>query len=178
MSSFALAISLLLTHEGGFVDHPADPGGATNYGISLSYLSSLGDLDGDGYQDGDLDKDGDVDAADIRALTRDEAIHLYATQWWERYGYDRIQNQVIAAKVFDLAVNMGARQAHRVVQRALRSAGVQVAEDGILGPKTLAAINGVMSWKLLPAIRSEAAGFYRSLQRPEFIQGWLNRAYA
>ncbi len=178
MSSFTIAVFILLTHEGTFVDHPADPGGATNYGISLRYLKTIGDLDGDGYQDGDLDKDGDVDAEDIRQMTRDEAIHLYATQWWERYGYYRIYSQDVANKVLDLSVNTGARRAHIIVQRALRAAGKQVREDGILGPKTLDAINTTTPRQLVIAIRAEAAAFYRSLNQPKFIQGWLNRAYA
>lgn len=178
MSAFLAALETVLRHEGGFVDAPTDPGGATNFGISLRWLRGLGDSNGDGWLEGDLDHDGDVDADDIRKLTRDEAVALYRTQWWERYGYAQIADKAIATKVFDLAVNMGAGQAHKLLQRALRATGKIVQEDGVLGPETRAAVDAYAYRGLLPALRSEAAGFYRGLNKPEFLYGWLNRAYA
>lgn len=178
MTHFSEAINVVLKHEGGFSDDPNDPGGATNYGISLRYLRTVGDLDGDGYLDGDFDHDGDVDAEDIRRMSMQNAVSIYKSQWWDRYGYESINSQDVATKVFDLAVNMGARQAHIIVQRALRAVGKVVKEDGVIGPVTMAAINNYQSMMLLPAIRSEAAGFYRSLNKPKYIEGWLNRAYS
>jgi len=180
---FDAAVGVVLAHEGGFVDDPADPGAATNWGISLKTLAALGDLDGDGYRDGDRDRDGDVDADDVRALERGDAIAIYRRQWWDRYGYDRVDRLFIATKLFDLAVNMGPRQAHLIVQRALRATDQPVAEDGILGPETLAAINNAPAFELMSAMRSEAAGFYRALiaKRPKlarFERGWLSRAYS
>jgi lysozyme family protein len=178
VTHFSEAINVVLQHEGGFSDDPADSGGTTNHGISLRYLRTVGDLDCDGYRDGDLDRDGDVDSDDIRRMSVRDAVALYKSQWWDRYGYEQIHAQDVATKVFDLAVNMGARQAHIVVQRALRAVGKVVKEDGILGPVTIEAINNYQPRGLLPAIRSEAAGFYRGLNRPQFIAGWLNRAYS
>jgi len=86
------------------------------------------------------------------------------------------------AKVLDLSVNMGPKQAHTLVQRALQATHHRVAVDGVLGPQTFGAIDEVPAIALCPAIRSEAAGFYRLLaaQRPElskFLRGWLRRAY-
>jgi lysozyme family protein len=171
---------MIREHEGdAFTDHPADPGGATRYGISLRYLRSLGsDL-------GDVDGDGDVDADDIRRMTWDEAADIFRREFWDRFAYHRLPGPV-AVKVFDLAVNVGPSQACRLLQRALRSAGAPVLEDGLLGPKTVAAVWSV--WRSdCPAIscafRSEAAGFYRTLvaMRPDlsaFINGWLARAYS
>lgn len=178
MAEFLAAVSHVLQHEGGFVDAPTDPGGATHFGVSLRWLRGLGDTDGDGWLEGDLDHDGDVDADDIRALTQDQALGLYRTQWWDRYGYGQLADQRLATKIFDLAVNMGAGQAHRLVQRALRAVGKTVREDGVMGPETRAAVDAYAYQGLLPALRSEAAGFYRSLNKPEFVAGWLNRAYS
>ena len=171
MANFEYAIKLVLKHEGGYVNHHQDPGGATNYGVSLRYLQSIGE--------GDFDFDGDIDADDIKKMTVDDAKKLYWKYWWLPNKYDLIAYNDVAAKIFDLAVNMGSKQAHKIVQRSVRSASGEIlVEDGILGIKSLQAINICESKALLPAIRSESAGFYRSLNKPAFINGWLNRAYA
>jgi lysozyme family protein len=102
MANFAMAIKRLLEHEGGYTE---DHVGATNFGITLRSL------------DVDIDLDGDIDADDIRAMTIEDAKAFYFRTWWIRYKYDRIYSDEIAAKVFDLAVNMGARQAAKIVQK-------------------------------------------------------------
>lgn len=168
---FPYAFQMLMEHEGGFVNHPSDPGGATKYGISLRWLKLQGEI-------GDIDDDGDVDVDDIRALSPEMARDFYRIHWWDRYGYAHLNNREVAAKIFDLAVNMGGRQAHKLLQRACCAAGYPAVDDGILGPKTLKAANSSDAKILLGALRSEAACFYRSLHKPEFIKGWLRRAYA
>jgi lysozyme family protein len=174
MSNFDTAIITVLKHEGGYVNDPQDPGGATNFGISLKYLHSLGDL----WSHFDFDFDGDVDAEDIKKMTKEEAIEIYRQYWWDKNQYERILNQQIATKVFDLAVNMGSVQAHKCMQRAIRSvSGDLLVEDGILGSKSIQALNTANPNELLAAYRSEVAGFYRSLNKPKYINGWLNRAY-
>lgn len=183
MSQFSHAIDTVLLHEGGFVNNHNDPGGATNFGISLRYLKSIGDLDGDGWLDGDLDHDGDVDIDDIRSMDKEQAMGMYRALWWEPNRYDLIVNQSIATKVFDLAVNMGTRQAHKLLQRACRACDYRLVDDGIIGSKTLDAVNLIDELGLLPAYRSEAGGFYRMLvatkpQFSDFEEGWLNRAYS
>lgn len=178
MSNFNTAVLTVLKHEGGYVNDPQDTGGATNHGISLRFLKAVGDLDNNGFLDGDFDLDGHVDVHDISKMTQDDAINIYRHHWWDKYQYDRIINQSIATKVFDLAVNMGAKQAHICLQRAVRSAcGVELLEDGVLGIKSIAAINNAPQSELLAAFRSEAASFYRSLNRPRYLNGWLKRAY-
>jgi len=183
MSNFAHAIESVMLHEGGYVDNPSDPGGATNYGISLRWLKSQGDLDGDGWLEGDLDHDGDVDVDDIKMMDKEQAMGMYRTLWWEPYRYDLITSQPIANKVFDLTVNMGSKQSHKLLQRAIRACGLLIKDDGIIGNKTLESINVVDELSLIPAYRSEAAGFYRGLaiKNPKFntfLKGWLNRAYS
>lgn len=155
MSDFNLAILTVLKHEGEFVDNALDSGGATKFGISLSYLIQQGH--------------NKITVEDIRNLTKEDAIKIYKKDWWDRYTYSAIINQRIATKVFDLSVNMGSKQAHICLQRAIRaSTGKQLNEDGMLGEKSFAAINIVNPNVLLAALRSEAAGFYRLLNKPEF----------
>ena len=182
---FDRALAVVLSHEGGFVNNPSDPGGATNFGISLRWLKEIGmlDLDGDGHPEGDLNLDGHIDLADIKELTRDGAANFYRRHWWDKNDYGSLP-LIVAVKLFDLAVNMGATQAHKVLQRSCRACGQLITDDGVLGPKSRAAVRGVDTQTMLvAAMRSEAAGFYRGLvsAKPSlgvFLNGWLNRAYS
>jgi lysozyme family protein len=158
---FAHAVQVILQHEGDFSDHPSDRGGRTRYGISQARYPDL----------------------DITTLTREQAIALYYQDWWLAYGYERIQPLTIATKVFDAAVNMGARPAHRALQRAIRACGISVSEDGLLGQQTLTALHAIDVISLLPAYRSELAAHYRLIvarnpSQDVFLRGWLARAYA
>lgn len=185
MSDFNLAIGVVLKHEGGYVDDPNDAGGATNYGISLRYLRDVGDLDGDGFKEGDFNCDGVVDVKDIQMMTLNDAINIYKTQWWDKYLYGQIPSQELATKVFDTSVNVGSRQCHKFLQRALNAVNgnQRVVVDGIIGPQTLGEVNSVNQEAILAAFRSEQAGFYRLIveKRPlnkKFLKGWLRRAYS
>lgn len=187
------AIDGVLRHEvgqlwetGGYTDDPDDPGGATKWGISLRYAKGLP------LRLGDIDGDGDVDRDDIRLMTKEQATMIYQ-RMWNLQGYGRFNDQAMAAKVFDLMVNMGPRRvfrkqvtggAHVLVQRAVRAlgGGKRLLEDGILGVKSFTALNTIAvddEWypQYMAALCSEAAGYYRSLNRPKYIKGWLNRAY-
>jgi lysozyme family protein len=162
--AFLAAVNRVIANEGGLVCNPADPGGATKFGISSREYPAL----------------------DIAALTRDDAIAIYYRDWWGRFGFDALPT-AIAAKLFDLAVNIGPAHAIKCLQRALRSCERPVAEDGVAGPQTAAAAAAASGFALLAALRSEAAGYYRTTAalaraaRPdgdrEFLAGWLNRAY-
>lgn len=159
---FRQAVEVVLKHEGGYVHNPNDPGGETKYGISKrSYPDLI-----------------------ISELTKEQAIEIYYRDWWLKYRYDDIVDLAVAMKVFDLSVNMGPAQAHRILQRAVNfvsDANLKV--DGILGPKTFAATNVADAAKLLQAIRYKAAEYYYSLAKGRsasraFLFGWLNRAYS
>jgi lysozyme family protein len=183
-TTYQKAVETVLEHEGGFVNDATDPGGATNFGVSLRFLISQGeiDLDHDGFNDFDFDHDGDVDVDDIRAMTREAAIELYHVAWWEKFHYDALPAGV-SIKTFDLAVNMGALQAHKLLQRACRACGQPIKDDGIIGARTRQALFDIDQWGAMTALRSEAAGFYRALiaAKPKFEKyrdGWLNRAYS
>ncbi len=183
MAQLSLALPTIFLHEGvGYVYHSSDPGGPTSYGVSLRFLKSTGDLDKNGWLDGDIDNDGDIDIDDIRKMKEQDAARLYDLYFWSKYGYAMIKDQSIATKVFDLSINMGSVGAHKCIQRAVRSAScLPLADDGILGPKTFISINSSVSYPLLAALKSEAAGYYRSIKyngSKDFLKGWLNRAYS
>lgn len=172
MSTFELAIPTIIRHEGGYINNPNDPGGATKYGISLRWLKSQGLF-------GDVNGDLRVDIRDIQALTLDKADGFYRVSWWDHYGYGRISEQVLATKIFDMAVNMGAPRAHRIAQDA---AGVPV--DGVLGSGSLRALNSVLGapQPLLAHIQGLQAAYYLGLVKANprlavFLPGWENRAY-
>ena len=183
MSNFETAVEKVLEHEGGYVDHANDPGGATNYGISLRFVKQSTGIDLD------VDGDGDIDADDIKAMTPDQAKEIYKTEFWEKYGYDMIENSDVATKIFDMCVNMGPRQAHKLVQRACNAAtnSKDLVEDGILGNKSFEAVNEIglaltsSSASLLDPIREVQSNFYKTLaeKKPKlqvFLKGWLRRA--
>lgn len=170
MSSFELAIPTILRHEGGYVNNAADPGGATNYGVSLRWLKGQGLA-------GDIDHDGDVDINDIKAMTVTEATAIYRQFWWDKYLYGNIVAQMVATKVFDMSVNLGPPRAHKMVQQI-----IGVNQDGILGPKSFQEINAASNLSLLTRLQEIQATFYRSLvasnpARQQFLAGWLNRAF-
>jgi len=176
MSCFDIAIQTVLQDEGGFVNDPADHGGATKYGISLRWLSSLtaGEI-----LHLDQNNNGVIDVEDIHALTLEQAIQLYHRYFWEPHRYERIHHQLIANKVFDFSVNAGSHVSHTALQWALKAAGnSEVVVDGILGDHTIHAVNAIDFNILLPALRSEIASHYRLLKKPHFENGWLKRAYA
>jgi len=182
MSTFERAIPTVLYHEGRYVDHPCDPGGATNFGISLRFLMQTGDLNCDGWRDGDINQDGVINAEDIKALSEERATELYRIYFWIKNNYGEIEDQAIATKIFDLAVNMGSYSANKVAQQAVRAAsGLSLATDGIMGSQTFRGINYCKPNLLMVALKSEAAGYYRSIRyngSKDFIKGWLNRAYS
>ncbi|GHU17859.1 hypothetical protein FACS189472_05360 [Alphaproteobacteria bacterium] len=160
-SKFLKAFKYLMYHEGGYSNNPADAGGETKYGISKRSYPHL----------------------DIKKLTQDQARHIYFVDFWLKAKCEQIEDENISIKFFDLCVNTGIAQAVKLIQRSLRSTGISVTEDGIIGSITLAAINNADSTDLLAALKSEAAGYYRlianiSPSQQTFINGWLRRAYS
>jgi lysozyme family protein len=177
MANFNLAIPHILEHEGGYVNNKRDPGGATKYGISLRYLQKRGDLLGD------FDGDGDVDADDIAAMTRPMAVAVYESGFWLPNRLRDVKSQLLATKIFDMAVNMGSKQAWKLVQRSLTANGQGCVDDGVVGPKTIAALNALekVDYSVLVTLREKQKFFYAGIlaTRPElrvFELGWFRRA--
>ncbi|GKY87512.1 holin-associated N-acetylmuramidase [Sinisalibacter aestuarii] len=122
----------ILDREGGYVNDPDDPGGATNHGVTIHTMRRLGlDLDGDGV----------VTAEDVRRLTRDQARDIFIRHYFDVPGIGRLP-EVLQPPVFDMYVNAGA-QAVRILQRLLGQMGQPVTVDGAIGPETEAAARAV-----------------------------------
>jgi lysozyme family protein len=124
----------IVAREGGFVNDPDDPGGATNFGVTIDTMRRLGlDLDGNGI----------IDTADLRALTRARAVDIFIAQYYHRTGIARLP-EALRPSVFDMQVNAGAN-AVRILQTLLREMGHAVDVDGVIGPQTVAAAQAAAS---------------------------------
>ena len=115
----------IVARESGYVNDPDDPGGATNFWVTIHTMRRLGL---------DLDEDGDVDAQDVRLLTREQAIEIFIDHYYTRPAIGLLP-QALQPSVFDMYVNAGA-QAVRILQRLLRDMGLEIAVDGVIGPQT------------------------------------------
>ena len=118
----------IVAREGGFVDDPADPGGATQHGVTIHTARRLGM---------DLDGDGDVDVADVRRITAAQAADVFVRDYYQRPGIGRLP-AALRAPVFDMYVNAGAN-AVRILQRLCTEMGFPATDDGVIGPRTEAA---------------------------------------
>lgn len=178
---FNHAVNIVLKHEGRLSLDKYDPGGATNYGISLRYLKMMGI---------DINLDGKIDITDILSLNRDKAIDIYYRNWWLPNRYNEIYELPLATKVFDLAVNMGHWKANKLFQDALNRIRLSFKDipllkiDGIIGQKTINACNNLSlrgeTGNIITSFRSNAIKFYNELvhQKPRlkrYYNGWLNR---
>jgi lysozyme family protein len=171
MSPLDRTIAAIIKAEGGdrFTNNPADPGGATKFGITARGLAECWGRP--------------VSPAEIASLTDDDAYAFY--RWLAADSkIDQIPNEAVLHVVFDAAVNMGRTPAIRLLQRAL---GVKA--DGVIGPVTLAAVPHLDGLRLARIALAERMEFYGRLaagdltdadkdgipDRLEFLPGWLNR---
>lgn len=120
----------IIAREGGYVNDPDDPGGATNYGVTIGTMQRLGL---------DLNRDGRVDVNDVKALTREQARDVYVEHYFRKPGLAELPAS-LQSSVFDMYVNAGAN-AVKILQRLATRMGFAAKDDGIIGPKTLAAVN-------------------------------------
>lgn len=163
---YSRCLDIIFRHEGGYVDHPRDPGGATNMGITHRTLANH--------------RGRPVTKADVRALTRAEAAEIYRKNYWNVVrGGDMPAG--IDLVVFDPAVNSGPRRGIQWLQRALRDAtGQQIAVDGAVGSQTVEAAHKAAQIRhTVVVIKSACAvrmGFLRSLGTfSTFGRGWTRR---
>lgn len=156
---FESAIAKVLKDEGGYVNHPSDPGGETNFGISKRSYPNV----------------------DIKNLTVEKAKDIYYSDFWKTGPYDNLVCAPLAEKTFNTAVNAGNSRAFKLLQQAANACGANLVVDGAVGPKTIAAINSLDGNKVLEAYRKEQAAFYNGLvakdsSKKVFLKGWLARA--
>lgn len=150
--NFNEAFDRLIGHEGGYSNHPDDPGGVTMWGVTQAVARSWG------Y------------TGDMRSLPRDTAKEIYEALYWKRVRAEEMP-EAVRFDVFDTAVNSGVGQAVKILQR---SAGVS--DDGVIGPKTLAAVRTMDPQKLDKRFSGYRLKFMTGLKNwPSFAKGWANR---
>ena len=152
MSKFPEYVERVLKHEGGYVNNPRDPGGETNYGITVAVARAHG------Y------------TGRMRDLPRITAINIYRKDYWLAVRGDDLP-PAVAWQVFDSAVNHGVGRACRWLQQV-----VNVAQDGQIGPKTLAAVNRMSDARLTLEYNAIRLQFYTDLGTfKDFGKGWSRR---
>lgn len=154
--NFEQCLALVLKTEGGYVNHPADPGGRTNLGVTQKIWE-----DWVGHP---------VTEADMRALGPKDVAPLYKKNYWDKIAGDKLPAGVDYV-CFDLAVNSGVGRAAKILQKA---AGV--APDGVVGPATLKAVSESDPAELILSVCRARQAFLEGLQTfSTFGKGWTRR---
>ena len=162
------ALAFTLGNEGGYVNHPADPGGATNFGIIQRNLDRWNGTHPElGFP------------GDVKDLTKEQAQVIYRADYWR---WDEISAPAIAIKLFDIGVNCGTGTSIKLLQKAVNTlANPPIDVDGKLGPGTLGTANGLPPAVLMQAICQVQKSYYQSIvdrnsSQSVFLKGWLARA--
>jgi lysozyme family protein len=134
MQSIKEITEAIVAREGGYVNDRDDPGGATKFGVTLGTMRRLGL---------DLDRDGQVTAADVRRLSRAQAADIFVDHYLTRTRVAELPT-VLQPSVYDMYVNAGSN-AVRILQRLIRDMRIDVAVDGVIGPKTIAAAKAALA---------------------------------
>ena len=162
MARAELLMPFILKWEGGFSDHPADRGGATNKGVTLATFRQF-------YGTG-------CTSRDLRAMTGTQWLHIFKTGYWDRWQADRIASQSLANILVDWVWASGSHG----ITRPQRLLGVTA--DGIVGEQTLAALAARDPEQLFHQLKAARIAFVEGIVRENpsqkvFLQGWKNRIY-
>ena len=150
--NFDECLKMLLHHEGGYVNHPKDPGGETNLGVTKRVYEKWGGT------------------KDMKDLTVEDVAPIYKKEYWDRCKCDDLESGVDWA-VFDWAVNSGTGRAAKAIQKICGAA-----QDGAIGPKTLALIGTQNTQYVIEEFGKIRQDFYESLKTFDtFGKGWTRR---
>lgn len=156
-STFDRALSLVLKHEGGYVNHPVDPGGATNKGVTQATYDAFR-------------RDHRLTTQSVRHLRDDELKAIYRLRYWNAVRGDELPPGLDYC-IFDFGVNSGPARAIAFLQRA-----VGVDDDGVIGPKTLAAVGKVDVRTTIGVICARRLSWLQTLKTwRTFGRGWSSR---
>lgn len=168
---FSGIIEKVLRHEGGYVNDPLDPGKATNRGISWATWTT--------YAKKILGVEPTLE--NLKTLTKEQAIAIYETVFWEKPGMMEIEDPDMRYAFFDFYVNAQG-YATEVLQKTLNSlqSEVTLVVDKTIGPKTIACINSVDHKLLYNTFLEKRKEYYQEVviknpDRQKFLKGWLNR---
>ena len=166
----AFAFSMREEGRDQYTNDPRDPGGPTKYGVALRYnRDAIPDKDGD----------GDIDADDVKLLDEADALALYRDRYWKPAGCDKLPD-ALAFLYADMVYNPGPGAAPKLLQRSCNACGASLAEDGRIGPRTLAAVRELQAagkiGDLLAALTDARLAYYRSRKGwPTYGRGWTAR---
>jgi lysozyme family protein len=150
--NFDKCLKMLLHHEGGYVNHPKDPGGETNLGVTKRVYEKWGGT------------------KDMKDLTVEDVAPIYKKEYWDRCKCDDLESGVDWV-VFDWAVNSGTGRSAKAIQKICGAA-----QDGAIGPKTLALINTQDTNYVIEEFGKIRQDFYESLKTFDtFGKGWTRR---
>ncbi|QCO45757.1 MULTISPECIES: glycoside hydrolase family 108 protein [Elizabethkingia] len=165
MAKAELLLPFILKWEGGLVNHPNDPGGLTNMGVTIATWKSIG------Y---DKTGDGKVDASDLKKLTKSDVLHVLKVGYWNRWKADQINNQTIANTLVDWVWGSGS-WGIKIPQRLLG-----VTQDGVVGNKTIEALNKQDPKVFLDSLYKARYQYLKDIVNKNskltvFLKGWNNR---
>jgi lysozyme family protein len=169
VANFDLFLPLLLKFEGGFVDDPSDPGGATNKGITLhTFRDCAQSLLGI-----------EPTLANLKALTDQQAGTIYKAKYWTQTHGDEMVSQELANIVCDFYVNAGTK-ATKLLQTILVDMGATLSIDGALGSASMQALAAVDQREVYRRYKQGRIKYYENLVQSQpslgkFLKGWLNR---
>lgn len=168
MREFKDYMKVILKHEGLYVNHKSDPGGATNMGISLRFIKMKGI---------DINNDGEINIKDIKDLTLEKATELYFKYFWVPMRLHYVDNELLKLHLFDMGINAGTRTAVKILQQML---GLPEKEqDGILGKVTAGKISKYKGDVVADYINARKSYYIKIINRnPKlkvFKKGWFNR---
>lgn len=161
-------IKIILKSEGGYVNHPFDRGGATNFGITQAALG--------------IYRGRSVSADDVKNMTVEEAVAIYKKNYWDKMNLDLIQSEPVRLALFDQGVNRGTKTAIVQAQVVLSEIGVKTLADGVLGPKTASALESIHEYDFAREYLQASELAYADIcvrrhSQIVFIKGWLNRVH-
>ena len=157
---FAECLAFTLAQEGGYVNDPYDPGGATNMGVTLATYRQW-------------DHDPALDPADVEAMTRQTAASIYSALYWNALGGPSLPAGVDLS-AFDFGVNAGTRRSAELLQEALGFPTDQV--DGCIGPETLRAAIKADAATVIGTLSERQTAYYQGLAEfDRYGRGWLDR---
>ena len=150
--NFDECLKMLLHHEGGYVNHPSDPGGETNLGVTKKVYQEWGGT------------------KDMKDLTVEDVAPIYKKNYWDRCKCDDLESGVDWV-VFDWAVNSGTGRSAKAIQKICGAS-----QDGAIGPKTLALIGKQDTQYVVEEFGKIRQDFYESLKTFDtFGKGWTRR---
>ena len=188
MDAFQSALDFVKQNEKGFTDNPSDPGGATNYGISLRFLR---EIPSDRLRKYGFFTDAEaLDVHDIRELSTSQVENIYRDEFWEPANISALATLSwlnLTNYLMDMCVHHGVHQAIKILQRAIWAYYLKrewggLLDDGIIGVKVIDELQRVDEHMFLNLLACERAGFCRLVvavnpREKEFLNGWINRCY-